>query len=977
MTDDRAKRLAQLRQAFERGILDEDTYRAAVAGLEAEAGAAATQTGAGGLAQDGSVAAGAEGVAVGRDVRGDVLAPGARKEVHHHAPQGADLTPLRQAYLHRVFETAAHLSLAGVDPKAASGEAEARLNLGAVYTALLTLTAEGHERDLERQRLSAVDQLDRHARLVLLGDPGSGKSTFVNFVALCLAGEALGREDANLALLTAPLPSDEDEARRRREEAEPKPQPWRHGPLLPVRIVLRDFAARGLPPPGERATAGHLRRFLVAELQAAALGAYADPLARELLEKGGLLLLDGLDEVPEADRRREQIRQAVQDFCATFGRCRLLVTSRTYAYQQQDWRLPGFAEAVLAPFTTGQIQRFVDRWYAHIAALRGLHADDAQGRAELLKRAIVGSERLHALAERPLLLTLMASLHAWRGGSLPEKREELYADTVDLLLDWWESPKTVRDAQGQVVVLQPSLAEWLKVDRDRVRNLLEELAYQAHAAQRDTSAELGAGPVGTADVPEGDLVCGLMQLSQNPDVNPVRLVEYLSQRAGLLLPRGVGVYTFPHRTFQEYLAACHLTDHDYPDLVADLARQGPGRWREVALLAGAKAARGTASAVWSLVEALCYRDVGQDGILPNADAWGALLAGQALVESGAVAGVSERYRPKVERVCSHLVRILEAGRLPAVERAAAGRALAVLGDPRPGVGVIPSPVSRGRAGEGVLPDILWCQVPAGPFLMGSADEDEMASNDEKPQHEQTIPAPYGIGKYPVTVAQYACFVQAGGYGERRFWTAAGWAWREKEGVAGPPDYGEPYNLANQPAVGVRWYEAVAFCRWLTEALREAGELSEGQTVMLPSEAEWEKAARGADGRIFPWGNEFDADRCNMTDTGIGGTSAVGCFPGGKSPYGVEELSGNVWEWTRSVWGKDWEKPDFEYSYKAEDGRENLELDGTYLRVMRGGSFDDPRLLARCVCRYRGPPDLVWLILGFRVVVSPISPTSAL
>jgi predicted NACHT family NTPase len=211
--------------------------------------------------------------------------------------------------------------------------------------------SEMRERPGTGRRLSALAQLDRNHRLVLLGNPGSGRSTFVHFVALCLAGEVLETEVANLARLTEPLPQDDED--RREKDKEPQPQPWSHGPLLPVRIVLRDFAAK------------HLWDFIAAELESAAPVDFEKPLAQELLKEGGLLLLDGLDEVPEANRRREQIKQVVEDFSKSFPRCRVLVTSRTYAYQQQAWRLPSFAEAVLAPFGSGQIRRFVERWYTH------------------------------------------------------------------------------------------------------------------------------------------------------------------------------------------------------------------------------------------------------------------------------------------------------------------------------------------------------------------------------------------------------------------------------------------------------------------------------------------------------------------------------------------------------------------------------------------------------------------------------------
>jgi len=177
---------------------------------------------------------------------------------------------------------------------------------------------------------------------------------------------------------------------------------------------------------------------------------------------------------------------------------------------------------------------------------------------------------------------------------------------------------------------------------------------------------------------------------------------------------------------------------------------------------------------------------------------------------------------------------------------------------------------------------------------------------------------------------------------------------------------------------VTWYEAVAYCHWLTERLQVSGlkfqVWRDGQpetlslepetlTVRLPSEAEWEKAARGTEGRMFPWGGESDSDRANYVDTGIGTTSMVGCFPGGASPYGVEDLSGNVWEWTRSLYR--------EYPYDRGDGREDLEAGRDVLRMLRGGAFSLEARYVRCAFRFRDLPNLRFRYFGFRVVASPV------
>ena len=237
-------------------------------------------------------------------------------------------------------------------------------------------------------------------------------------------------------------------------------------------------------------------------------------------------------------------------------------------------------------------------------------------------------------------------------------------------------------------------------------------------------------------------------------------------------------------------------------------------------------------------------------------------------------------------------------------------------------------------------------IPAGEFLMGSDPrKDKDASGDEQPQHRLYLPD-YTMARTPITQAQYAAFVQA--TGRRAPNMDADWVQPYNWSGTTPPGGKEDH-----PVVLVSWHDAVAYCHWLAEAT--------GKPYRLPTEAEWEKAARGTDGLIYPWGNEWDPQRCNFGEGGSGGTTAVGTYPRGASPYELLDMAGNVWEWCSSLHRG--------YPYRADDGREDSGASGS--RVVRGGSFLFHRYGARCAVRLSYNPDNRDYNLGFRVVVSPI------
>jgi formylglycine-generating enzyme required for sulfatase activity len=248
-----------------------------------------------------------------------------------------------------------------------------------------------------------------------------------------------------------------------------------------------------------------------------------------------------------------------------------------------------------------------------------------------------------------------------------------------------------------------------------------------------------------------------------------------------------------------------------------------------------------------------------------------------------------------------------------------------------------------------LPELI--RIPAGPFLMGSSDADTRADDDEKPQHRLKLPD-YWIGKTPVTNAQFRPFVEGDGYTNRAYWTAVGWAWRKEENILKPVDWDDAkWNGADYPVVGVSWFEALAYCRWLSAQT--------GDDYRLPSEAEWEKAARGPAGLIWPWGNTWEAGRCNSKEAGIQRTTPVGQYPTGASPYGVLDMAGNVWEWCATKYGRS-------YPYQPEDEWTEAYLEEDVGRRIRGGAWFQDQRFVRGAYRHYIDPRNRYYINGLRV-----------
>ena len=756
----------------------------------------------------------------------------------------------------------------------------------------------------------AVTELQAIRRAVLLGDPGSGKTTTLYKLASDLIDTALLDRAAPIPLLV------------------------RLGQWTDAAEQLTDFLQRSL-------------------------GEIGEGLAERLMQGRAALLLDGLNEIP-AGQQADKYRQ-VRHFLAQYPHLMAIVTCREQDYPPE--RALALDRVTVAPLDPVRIHEFVCNYLNHDkTGSNGEEGGDdlfwklaGEAAAETYERfnEAVGARladpfatfwldralpddlhrgwewsndykkhhwedwlktRAHPasllqLATNPYMLFMMVDVYQEYDQTLPANRGQLF--------DWFVETLLVRE---QLFSRQSDAGTIIQ--RPEGKRLLQSLTTLAAEMQR------------LRGQPESTLQVGDYALTALPAATVNSLMDanqvYHAASANLLL---LGeVVRFTHQLLQEYFLARHMRQRIFEGdgLLIDLIPEAiwhiptwwqPTNWEEATiLLAG------------------LYSDDCTDVLMWLAEAQPELAA-RCIVESGAHTPEATKLRLRE----MWLPRLTDLKRDPDVRaRAAIGRALGRLSlsdgtplDNRPGVGFV-------IRGNWQIPDIIWGnQVPAGTYTVGGDKDAYEGKNKQKVR----IAQPYQLACYPVTYAQFQCFVRASDVSDSRWWVGM---------PAEEEAYGTLYRLQewgkqafkfwNHPREAVSWYQAIAFCSWLGDKL--------GYEVGLPHEDEWEVAARYPDGRSFPWGNDFNAANANISVEGeIGQTSTVGIYPQGKNEVlGLEEMNGNVWEWCRN-----------KYNNSQDD-----QVDASAVRrAIRGGSWYGPQLGTRSRSSLR-PSDRS-SYCGFRVV----------
>ncbi|MBN1998861.1 SUMF1/EgtB/PvdO family nonheme iron enzyme, partial [candidate division KSB1 bacterium] len=831
-----------------------------------------------------------------------------------------------EKYLEYTARTCGRLTIKGIQ---SAEKRYVELNLDDIYVSLEAVEILPHK-ELEKKAarkkpvpdeqamrterpIHLNDVLSVGSNIVILGGAGSGKSTVLRYIAWMMAKAHIedNAEPVYKKLgLKTPLP-------------------------IPILIPLHTFAEhhaknRDSENPETGTLAGCLADYMTRQKGAPDMTL---EVFKELIhgDQPCLIMLDGLDEVA-SDQDRELACETIESMSSWPVSNRFIVTSRPAAFTGQSVIGCDFKQVFVKPLEKPYVETLIKRLYT--AARHAERIEDLLSWIENFEKREKerSGQEDKRLIDTPLMVR-MAAVVEMSGEKLPEQRAGLYDRFIDAIVRvTYQTDSYVRQALEKLGGNPENQRQWLallawhmftagegsrSLDEPQVRKILK-----AHLEK-----SLGDKARETVDT----------------------FIHVVRTRGGLVDVRygPPNHWSFTHFPFQEFLTALYLAEFvdDVEAISVELEqsdRVTSPWWREVTLLLFGYFGFRNPIKMEKLVRRMGYL---QEKTSAKNTA-GVLSA----VERVAAAMAEKQGKPvqldkQVAEKLAGLVGKKQTGAAPLI-RAYAGAALARLGDPRTGT----------ELDKNGVPEIYWCEVPAGTFFMGTKSSDipgllqkfkgeKSWYEEETPQMERDLPS-FLISRFTVTNAQFKAFEEAkDGYRTDKWWTGAGLAWRgnrsrkkESKGVLA---------LCNHPVVEITWFEAAAFCNWLTEKIKTDDipsffdNIQDGQLlkavkeknfrIRLPAEEEWEKAARGSKPRHFPWGDKFDEKKCNAYPSGIGTTSAVGVFPDGESIYGCRDMAGNVWEWCRTKWCENYHNYD-EYRQDRES------QDGTSRRVLRGGAF---------------------------------------
>ena len=727
-----------------------------------------------------------------------------------------------------------------------------------------------------------LEQALTHSRLLVMGDPGSGKTTFLRKIA-CEA------------------------ARLYQESVQRQGTPGAEC-QLPILIKISDFCgflqreSNSAGRPDDNSPAW-LQKYLTSVVEHSNWHLTKEDVEHWLqatASPGTLMLLDGLDEAPD-----ETLRERVQKIVAGFARnaakqypaVRIVVTSRPLELTGAI-DLPAFEVARINPLDDTAIQTFLGKWCAT------LHTDDptrVPAHLQELRTALNARPEIRRMAKTPVMLTALAVVH-WNEGRMPEQRSQLYGSVL-----YWLDQARRRQRQART----PSLPSALPVLQDLALGMqTHQNGFRKQLPRRDAAKlVMRRFPAAEADL----------------SLDAAEEFLRLEQLDGGIVVERQGQLEFWHRSFQEFLAARAIAARQEADqrevLMATPERIYQPEWREVMrLLGGVLREQGDpkldglfAAIVDQLppkprlsAAARCVGLIGEmlrDLVNPSYPAPG----GRYATLRDEVEGIFDPARASQVAV---KVRIEAADALGQVRRARAPR----------------------------TSDEYWIAIPGGAYSIGSSPDKNHALYDperydfELTPRQVTLP-PFQIARDPVTVGEFEEFLDDGGYAQRKYWGAGGYG---EYGIA-PENWVDQLRYPARPVVNVSWHVTMAFCAWAEHA--------------LPTEEQWEAAARGQASRRYPWGGHRpDSEKLN--DEEIGHPTPPGIFPSGSTPDGICDLAGNVWEWCRN---------------DLDGSPEVLDVPADESRVIRGGSWVNDARNVRCASRLQSDVDDQGFGLGFRLV----------